>query len=461
MISSAAVTETEAGRRIGNGTIKEALTMGQAGNTTREDCIWKMETESCNPSIMSFTMYTKNTSHSQGEVLAVLALVTGLFVFKETYIRKEPVDSEADVKKFVTTKMQNMIQLQAKTSTELREMQKSNERLEKELHGISSSSEVLCDENSTQQGHSCEGDDIRAVEVDMKSPAWLHSSYWNPSHETVVLVHGYGGTAEYLPTGILKNAYLKNGTYNVIVADWGPLAKLPCYVSAVHNFRLAAKCLGELLTFLRNSGVDTQKTTCVGHSLGAHVCGVAANYLNFRMHKIIGLDPARPLIPNAAKSKLDAGDADNVQILHTSSNYGDAKKSGHVDFYFNGGRVQPFCANATDQELCSHLRSACYMAESIFSHSVRFGTKCKRRNVMTEDDPKGILNRIGSAHFVPIGQLTPNGALGTYCISNVEAPFCPEENKSFGSPYCCKPSPTSTPPPLIGREEDFKMNNKR
>jgi len=83
-------------------------------------------------------------------------------------------------------------------------------------------------------------------------------------------------------------AYLKNGTYNVIVADWGPLSKLPCYLAAVHNFRLAAKCLGELLTFLRNSGVDTEKTTCVGHSLGAHVCGVAANYLNFRMHKIIG-----------------------------------------------------------------------------------------------------------------------------------------------------------------------------
>lgn len=52
-------TETIASRRIGNGTLHEALTMGQAGNFSREDCIWKMETESCTPDIMRFTMYTK------------------------------------------------------------------------------------------------------------------------------------------------------------------------------------------------------------------------------------------------------------------------------------------------------------------------------------------------------------------------------------------------------------------
>lgn len=55
------------------------------------------------------------------------------------------------------------------------------------------------------------------------------------------------------------------------------------------------------------------------------------------------------------------------------------------------------------------MRSVCYMAESIFSSNVRFGTKCKRRNVMIDEDPKGILNRMGSAHFMPVGQPTPTG----------------------------------------------------
>lgn len=64
---------------------------------------------------------------------------------------------------------------------------------------------------------------------------------------------------------------------------------------------------------------------------------------------LTGLDPAKPLIPNVLKSRLDAGDADQVQVLHTSSSYGDSKKIGHIDFYFNGGRIQPYCVNVTSK----------------------------------------------------------------------------------------------------------------
>ncbi|XP_065221138.1 phospholipase A1-like isoform X2 [Planococcus citri] len=312
---------------------------------------------------------------------------------------------------------------------------------------------------------------MRSFDVDMSSPVWLHSSDWNPSHETIILVHGYGGTADHLPTGILRDAYIKNGSYNVIVVDWGPLSRLPCYLSAVHNIKSAAKCIGELFKFLRNSGVDMRKTSCVGHSLGAHVCGVVSNYLNFRLHKIIGLDPAKPLIPNVLKSRLDAGDADQVQVLHTSSSYGDSKKIGHIDFYFNGGRIQPYCVNVTNEELCSHMRSVCYLAESIFADRVRHGTKCKRRNLQGESDSKGILNRIGNAHFMPVGQFTPEGAVGTYCVSNIDAPFCSAERSDKGSPFCCRPSPTQSPdvstvPALpdnaIGREsKSNKVNPKK
>ena len=87
---------------------------------------------------------------------------------------------------------------------------------------------------------------------------------------------------------MFSSAYLRNGSYNVIVVDWTELSRLPCYIAAVHNMKAVAKCVAELFTFLRNSGVDVSKTICVGHSLGAHVCGITANFLNFRMHKIIG-----------------------------------------------------------------------------------------------------------------------------------------------------------------------------
>lgn len=48
-------------------------------------------------------------------------------------------------------------------------------------------------------------DDISFAEININSPAWLHSSSWNPSHETVVLIHGYGGTADHLPAGVLRD----------------------------------------------------------------------------------------------------------------------------------------------------------------------------------------------------------------------------------------------------------------
>lgn len=129
------------------------------------------------------------------------------------------------------------------------------------------------------------------------------------------------------------------------MVDWGKLGQPPCYRAAVHNMRAVARCIGDLLMFLRSMGLKTDKMTCVGHSLGAHICGLISKYVLFRIHRIIGLDPARPLVPNS--SRLDSGNAAAVHVLHTNAgHYGEAGKSGHVDFCINGGRIQPFCENS-------------------------------------------------------------------------------------------------------------------
>lgn len=72
------------------------------------------------------------------------------------------------------------------------------------------------------------------------------------------------------------------------MVDWGVLCRPPCYVAAVHNLKPVAKCLAQAFSFLRKSGMPVQRTTCVGHSLGAHLCGLMANYLDFRIERIIG-----------------------------------------------------------------------------------------------------------------------------------------------------------------------------
>lgn len=72
------------------------------------------------------------------------------------------------------------------------------------------------------------------------------------------------------------------------MVDWGALCRAPCYVAAVHNLKPVAKCLALSFSFLRHSGLPVHRTTCVGHSLGAHICGLMSNYLDFRIERIIG-----------------------------------------------------------------------------------------------------------------------------------------------------------------------------
>lgn len=81
---------------------------------------------------------------------------------------------------------------------------------------------------------------------------------------------------------------MNHGDYNVFMVDWGALCRAPCYVAAVYNLKPVAKCLALSFSFLRMSGMPVQRTTCVGHSLGAHICGLMANYLDFRIERIIG-----------------------------------------------------------------------------------------------------------------------------------------------------------------------------
>lgn len=58
-----------------------------------------------------------------------------------------------------------------------------------------------------------------------------------------------------------------------------------------------------------------------------------------------GLDPAKPLfITVGTDRRLDAGDADFVDVIHTDVlGRGMLRSMGHVDFYPNIGSAQPGC----------------------------------------------------------------------------------------------------------------------
>lgn len=84
----------------------------------------------------------------------------------------------------------------------------------------------------------------------------------------------------------------------------------------------------------------------IGHSLGAHVVGVAGNKLKpMRLPIIIGLDPAYPMFSTTnIDLRLSSDDADYVQVIHTNgARYGLLFPMGDADFYPNWGQNQPGC----------------------------------------------------------------------------------------------------------------------
>lgn len=70
--------------------------------------------------------------------------------------------------------------------------------------------------------------------------------------------------------------------------DWEPLTRFPCYLSAISNTRLVGQCTAQLYSFIMYMGGQAKKTTCVGHSLGAHICGMVSNHLDVKQHRIVG-----------------------------------------------------------------------------------------------------------------------------------------------------------------------------
>nr|CAD7404463.1 unnamed protein product [Timema poppensis] len=66
---------------------------------------------------------------------------------------------------------------------------------------------------------------------------------------------------------------------NMVVMDWGILAKGPWYEQAVNNTDKAAVALARFIEALFNEGLSPERLTVVGFSLGAQVAGLAAGQL--------------------------------------------------------------------------------------------------------------------------------------------------------------------------------------
>ena len=179
----------------------------------------------------------------------------------------------------------------------------------------------------------------------------------------VILIHGFYSRPSVWADGLAQLIISKDTKkqLGVLVIDWEESCRWKNVFEPWSDYKQAVKntrCLAEVTADLLQQLSSRPSLHCIGHSLGAHVCGFLSNKLQEnvgrRMERITGLDPAgidwttrlvgvmkvepMPVLPHV-DTRLDASDADFVDVIHTDANFaGMMEPSGDVDFYI--GRTE-------------------------------------------------------------------------------------------------------------------------
>ncbi|XP_045768539.1 phospholipase A1-like [Maniola jurtina] len=272
----------------------------------------------------------------------------------------------------------------------------------------------------------------------------FHTSWYKASRTTVIFCHGFTGNATGPAVTAIITAYLEQGESNVALLDWTYLASSPTpgivssYATwAAPNARKLGARLVDTFSLLSDAGLDLSKTHLIGHSLGAHVWGIAGFRLQQRgiqLPWITGVDPASAGFENKPPGhRLSPASAQYVDVIHTDPNrYGFRSSSGTVDFWANyrvGPVRQPGCSNQPAQilsmeDLCSHNRSWKLLVDSIKYPGTIIGSYARNFKVW-----KNYSKEERVAVTSPLGEYNIHARPGNYYfVTNSESPYGLKEN---------------------------------
>ncbi|XP_049875155.1 phospholipase A1 VesT1.02-like isoform X2 [Pectinophora gossypiella] len=139
----------------------------------------------------------------------------------------------------------------------------------------------------------------------------------------VILVHGFMESSDGLMVNGLSPGLLKQQNLKVLALDGRRLINLEYFRSSTYA-RFMGERLGAFLGDLIQNGQDPSKLVLIGHSLGAHIAGIAGKRVsqmtNQTVGRLIALDPAAPCFGNVgAGGRLAHSDAEYVMVVHTNS----------------------------------------------------------------------------------------------------------------------------------------------
>jgi len=130
----------------------------------------------------------------------------------------------------------------------------------------------------------------------------------NPNKETIIIIHGFQSE----PTGWVEeiaSAY-DNKNREILLLNWKDVVEAPKYSSAVSSVSEVAVKLKEIL---KDWGLEKEKTTIIGHSLGTILSGELSQNLG-GVKKLITLDPA---IKTGRKNNFFQNKADETICIST------------------------------------------------------------------------------------------------------------------------------------------------
>merc|ERR1712241_914482 len=247
---------------------------------------------------------------------------------------------------------------------------------------------------------------------------------------TKLVAHGLGGGTHI--DHIFNQAYAKAGLdYNVIGIDWrdlqgGMAARLDLIGNHTARF---------LKGMSEDFGLQISDVHAIGFSYGTHVIGNTAKYVvQLGLSKIprgTGLDTVGNLGFQDAKNYFEY-----VEAIHTSAPFGQTKQRGHIDFYPNGGSIQPCTCknpcpdidcNAHWQQKSDHKRAPALFEESILSADNFLSWRCDDLDLSPEAVNRSCPYNI--EEIVPMGEWTtaygrPEGIF--YLTTKDQMPYsCP------------------------------------
>lgn len=248
----------------------------------------------------------------------------------------------------------------------------------------------------------------------------IHEANINKDLPTKILIHGWNANIKSLWYEACRKEYFKHGEYNVIDVNWVIPANKEMPISSA-NVKPVGNFIADFIVFAK---LNVHTIHILAKSLGCHVASWTGKKIQEltckKLSRITGLDPSSPQFENEhvpAKDRLNKTDAAFVDIVHTDSGYyGFVSEMGTVDFYPNGGDLQPGCSSDDHGHSESHERSLWYFLESINS-----ATTEAWKSQSWDDFQQGNFNKDESIIF---GEDTPHTAHGVYYFkTNPEMPY--------------------------------------